>query len=71
MLEFDGSKLKKLRKERQLTQKELGILVGKGSSYIANYENGYAAPPSDTLLSLLAFFKVSPRDMSKTEEAAR
>lgn len=65
MLEFDGSKLKQLRKERKLKQSELGLLVGKGGSHIANYENGVATPPSDTLLNLLTFFQVSPKDLSR------
>lgn len=65
MLEFDGSKLKRLRQERKLKQRELGLLVGKKGGHIANYENGVACPPSDVLLSLMSFFQVSARDLSK------
>lgn len=65
MLEFDGSKLKRLRVERKLKQRELALLVGKEAGHIANYENGFAGPPSDVLLSLMSFFEVSAKDLSK------
>ena len=65
MLEFDGMKLKKLRKERNLKQTELGLLVGKGGNHIANYENGVADPPCGTLLRLLDFFKVTHKEISR------
>lgn len=69
MLEFDGLKLKELRKARKLKQRELGLLVGKRSGHIANYENGVAAPPSDVLLSLLEFFQVSVKEMSRPAQS--
>jgi transcriptional regulator with XRE-family HTH domain len=68
MLEFDGSKLKKLRQERRLKQRELALLVGKKTSHISNYENGVATPPSDVLLNLMAFFEVSEKGLSKQAE---
>jgi transcriptional regulator with XRE-family HTH domain len=68
MLKFDGMKLKKLRQERQLKQKELALLVGKGAGHIANYENGIADPPAEILLRLMSFFEVSAKDLSKKSE---
>jgi transcriptional regulator with XRE-family HTH domain len=65
MLELDRTKLKKLREERNLTQGELGQKVGKTTSDISNYENGVASPKTDTLLSLMDFFGVSPREIAK------
>ena len=70
MLEFDGQKLKKLRQERQLKQRELALLVGKQTSHISNYENGIATPPSDTLLNLMSFFGVSAKELSKQAEVS-
>lgn len=64
MLEFDGTKLKKLRKAKGLTQGDLGVVVGKKTEHISNYENDHACPPSDVLLSLMQFFKVSPDGLS-------
>lgn len=68
MLQFDGQKLKELRKGRNLKQRELAVLVGKQAGHIANYENGVACPPSDTLLNLLSFFRVSHRDLSSQKD---
>jgi transcriptional regulator with XRE-family HTH domain len=68
MLEFDGQKLKKLRKAKKMTQTAVAEQVGKKTSHISNYENGFACPPSDVLLSLLEFFKVSHIEVSKTPE---
>ncbi len=66
MLEFDGKKLKQLRKDKGMTQTEVAEKVGKETAHISNYENGYATPQSDTLLSLMEFFKISPDAISKT-----
>jgi len=72
MLEFDGSKLKELRKKRNLRQRELAVLVGvKSSSHIANYENGVATPPSDVLLNLMDILKVSEKGLSRPAEGAK
>jgi transcriptional regulator with XRE-family HTH domain len=67
MLEFDGLKLKQLRKERGLLQKDVAVAVGKKQGHIANYENNVADPPADTLLSLLHFFKIAPTKLAKSD----
>jgi transcriptional regulator with XRE-family HTH domain len=66
MLEFDGTKLKQLRKGQKLTQTDLAekIFGEPKTSSISNYENGIACPPSDVLLSLMDYFKVSPEQIS-------
>lgn len=68
MLEFDGTKLKQLRKEQNLTQTDLAekIFGEPKTSHISNYENGFANPPSDVLLNLMEFFKVTPDQIGKT-----
>ena len=68
MLKWDGSKLKELRRKRNWTQKDVGMFVGKGPNYIGNYENGYADPPADTLLTLMSLFQCSFQDVSKCVE---
>jgi transcriptional regulator with XRE-family HTH domain len=70
MLEFDGQKLKKLRQNRELKQRELALLVGKKTADISNYENGFANPPADTLLTFMSFFQVSAKDLGKQTEVA-
>lgn len=37
--------LKKIRKEKKITQKQLGELIGKKEITIRNYESGKATPP--------------------------
>lgn len=70
MLEFDGQKLKKLRQDRKLKQRDLGLLVGKDAANIASYENGIGKPPADTLLNLMTFFQVSVKELSRPSESA-
>lgn len=65
MLEFDGPKLKTLRKSKGMRQGDLAAIVGKKTEHISNYENGHATPPSDVLLSLMKFFKVSADGLSR------
>ena len=70
MLQFDGSKLKQLRKSRNLTQTALAEKVGKETSHISNYENGVATPPSDVLLSLMQFFEIGAEDLARPKISA-
>ena len=44
--------LKELRKERNLTQEELGELIGISKVSISNYENGLQKPTVETLVLL-------------------
>ncbi len=69
MLEFDGYKLKQLRKETGMTQGDLGEKVRRKTEHISNYENGHATPPSDVLLSLMEIFKVDASGLSRTKAA--
>ena len=63
VLEFDGKKLKALRKERKLTQTEVAAQVGKEFSHIAHYENGTAKPPADLVLTFIEMFGVTHREL--------
>ena len=65
LIKFDGKKLKQLRKNRRLTQPEVAEIVGKTVSDISNYENGFASPPADVLLSLQKFFNADFSALSK------
>jgi transcriptional regulator with XRE-family HTH domain len=76
MIEFDGKKLKDLRRSRNLSQKELeraifGIVdkvPQNGSPRICNYETGVATPPGDVILALLRYFNAKPADLCRTPE---
>lgn len=52
--------LRKKRKEKGLTQKELAQLVGVSESIIRNWENGITSIPTEYLWSLCRVFRCSP-----------
>lgn len=54
-----GERLKKLRKQRGLTQKQLAVAVGIGQTAIANYEQGNRRPDSQGLLAIAEALEVS------------
>ena len=54
MVEF-GKRLKELRKQKNLTQKQLGDLIGVKNSIISFYENGDRMP-SPEIIRLLAYY---------------
>lgn len=51
--------LRKTRKERNLTMKEVGIAIGVGESTISQYETGKRQPDQKTLLKLADYFGVT------------
>lgn len=54
-----GEKVKLLRKERGLTQKQLACMVGVAVSAISAYESGNRYPSYSGLVSLARIFHVS------------
>lgn len=75
-----GRRLLVLRKNKDITQEELGRQIGVGKTTISNYETGYSSPDSDTLTKLADIFGVStdyllgrteePNDVHQRIEAA-
>lgn len=65
MIVLDNKKLKELRTSRGLKQHEVAEKIGISQSKLSNYENGHANPPSDILLTLLDFYKVTNFEVSK------
>ncbi len=57
-VKFDET-LKKLRREKNLSQKELGNKLGLAESTIGMYEQGKRQPDYETLLKIADFFEVS------------
>lgn len=51
--------LRKLRKEKGLSMKKLGAIIGVAESTISLYESGKREPDYKTLLTLALFFNVS------------
>lgn len=58
MVEF-GGRLRQLRKERNLTQKQLADLMGVKNSVISFYEVGERTPSLDALVKLASVLHVS------------
>ncbi len=54
-----GTALKKLRKERGMTQEELGEALNVQKSCISNYEKFFSMPDISRLLAIAEFFHVS------------
>ena len=48
-----------LRKERKLSQKELGAIIGVAQNTICNWENGKREPDYDSLKKMAFFFNCS------------
>lgn len=44
-----GNRIKEERKKKNLSQRELGELIGVNDTQISNYEKGISIPPSDRL----------------------
>lgn len=59
-----GERIKALRKERGMTQKELGDLCGMADSAIRKYESGKITPKFGTTTKLAAALGVSPLFLS-------
>ena len=54
-----GLMIKSLRKERKMTQKKLGDLLGVGEATVCKYESNMSTPSIDTLRSMARLFCVS------------
>ncbi|MGE7094374.1 helix-turn-helix domain-containing protein [Lysinibacillus sp. NPDC048646] len=59
MFLLNGERLKQLRKEKNLTQAELGNKINVTKVSISGYESGNRSPDTDTLQRLADFFEVS------------
>ena len=54
-----GERLKGLRKERNITQDELGTIIGLSGRAIGYYETGERFPPEDILNKIADYFDVT------------
>lgn len=54
-----GETLKRLRKSRELSQKELGSKVGLSKAVISKYETGMGYPSFDVLVRIARYFGVT------------
>ncbi|MBE5754202.1 MAG: helix-turn-helix transcriptional regulator [Clostridiales bacterium] len=54
-----GERLKELRIEKKLSQRQLGDILGVCNQTISFWETGSREPDLDMLVSIAAFFEVS------------
>lgn len=54
-----GNKLKNLRKQKGLTQKQVADRVGLAISAVSSYDAGTRYPPYEVLIKLARIFRVS------------
>ncbi len=54
-----GENLRELRKSYQLTQEQIGEIIGKNRSIVAKYETGKTMPPLNVLNALAKLYNVT------------
>lgn len=54
-----ADRLKELRKNKGLTQKDLGNILGLGKTTISMYENGNSTPNDEIKLKICDYFNIS------------
>lgn len=58
-----GSRIRKYREERGLSQKQLAELIGVKNSRVSNWEQGLNRPDADILAALCRALQVSPSEL--------
>ncbi len=56
---INGNRLKELRKNKNITQEELGNIIGVTKASICCYERGTRTPTLENLIDLMEFFGVN------------
>ena len=54
-----GNRIRNLREDNDLTQKELSAMIGLTPKMISFYENNQRTPPVDVLIKLAKIFNVT------------
>lgn len=58
-----GSRIRKYREAKKISQKELARLIGVSSSRVSNWEQGINRPDVDFLASICKALQVSPSEL--------
>jgi transcriptional regulator with XRE-family HTH domain len=67
-MELDAVKLKRLREERVLSQRELARMAGLTHQTVWRYENGFTNAHPRTIRKIAGVLGVQPKDLVKTAE---
>lgn len=65
---YDGERIRKVRKEHNLTQEQLAKALNVSKSSIANYENGKTVPSMSTLIKLATIFNATMDELLGLEQ---
>ncbi|RDV30953.1 helix-turn-helix domain-containing protein [Lysinibacillus capsici] len=60
---YVGERIKFFRKQKKMTQKELGGKINKSDNTISNYEKGIIAPSQDALFALAEALDIKVDDL--------
>lgn len=63
LAKYIGARIKYFRKEKKLTQDELGEAIGTKKATISNYETGYRSPNQDTIFEIAWALNISINDL--------
>lgn len=63
-----GELIKKYRKEKKITQKQLASLIGKAEITIRKYESGALVPPLETLYSIAKALEIPVENLTQTKK---
>lgn len=58
-----GENIKKVRKQKHMTQRELAEAIGMRDAAISQYEKGIVTPPLETLKQLADVLGINPADL--------
>jgi transcriptional regulator with XRE-family HTH domain len=67
-IEVDGAKLRKLRRERTLSQQDVERISGIAQATLSDLEQGKRGARTSTLRKLAELLDVQPKELIKEEE---
>ena len=67
-IEVDGVKLRRLRRERALSQQDVERMTGVAQATLSDLEGGKRGARASTLRKLAEALRVEPRELMKEEE---
>jgi len=59
-------RLREIRRAKNITQQQLGEVIGVNNSIISKYEKGLVVPPADKLARMAEFLQISVEDLIET-----
>lgn len=58
-----GTRIRKYREDRKISQKKLAALIGVSNSRVSNWEQGINRPDADVLAEICRALQVSPSEL--------